>query len=43
MFTPDRESLFTAECEMLKEYSNTDCANELVLKLGLFLKNGNMN
>jgi hypothetical protein len=43
MFTPDRESLFTAECEMLKEYPNTDCANELVLELGLFLKNGNMN
>ena len=48
VFTPDRESLFTAECEIsnivaYKEYPNTDCAKELVLKLGLFLKNGNMN
>jgi hypothetical protein len=48
MFTQDRESLFTAECEIsntvtYKEYPNTDCAKELVLELGLFLKNGNMN
>jgi hypothetical protein len=43
MFTPDRESLFTAECEMLNEYPNTDCENELVLELGLLLKNGNIN
>ena len=48
LFTQDRESLFTAECEIsntvtYKEYPNTDCAKELVLKLGLFLKNGNMN
>ena len=45
VFTPDRESLFTAECEIsntvtYKEYPNTDCTKELVLKLGLFLKNG---
>jgi hypothetical protein len=28
---------------MLNEYPNTDCANELVLELGLLLKNGNIN
>ena len=48
VFTPDRESLFTAECEIsntatYKEYPTSDCAKELVLKLGLFWKNGNMN